>query len=107
MGSVLDPPYLTPNPTIGLYPTTPNGMDPEDYNDAKKCEEAPPNNMMGCALVLAHELGHALYNYSEPQSVVYAENPVRRDFRLPLRTTYHCKRVYPPDYVTQKGREIK
>ena len=70
-------------------------MNPEDYRAAKKCGEAPPNNLSGCAVALAHELGHALNNYGEPQAVDQAENPVREDLGLPARLTYHCKPIAP------------
>jgi RHS repeat-associated protein len=77
------------NPTIAMHPKSPNGMDPSDYKEAKKVGEAPPNNLDGCSLALAHELGHALYDYQEPDNVPKIENVVRRDLDLPPRTTYH------------------
>jgi hypothetical protein len=78
------------NPTIGMHPDSPNGIAPEDHQEAEKSfpSEAPPNNRDGCAVTLAHELGHALYDYSEPDNVPKIENPVRNDFGLPSRNTY-------------------
>ena len=95
------PSWSTPNPIITMHPTSPNGASPEQNCGARKCNEGSPNNVQGCAIILAHELGHALYNYSEPQAVVYSENPVRRGFGQPLRTTYRCKPVYPPDRLSR------
>src|SRR2546422_5256066 len=94
-GVCFGPQERSNNPTIGLYPTTPTGMTPDDFKLARECNESGPNNITGCALTLAHELGHALFDYGEPQAVAYAENPVRKDFGLPPRKTYRCKDLRP------------
>ena len=72
-------------------------MDPEQPNGIpKRCDvprsERPPNNLKGCAAVLAHELGHATGAVDEDEggrNVQINENPARRDLGLKCRRTYH------------------
>ncbi len=77
------------NPTVNMHPKMPNGMAPDDYRQAKKLGEAPPNDLNGCGVSLAHELGHAVHDYNEPDNIRKVENPVRQDFNLEPRKTYH------------------
>lgn len=86
--------------TIGLDPNSPNGIAPNsparDYP-----EELPPDDAFGCAVVLAHELGHTDRagghedEWDEEgyptggDNVSRNENPVREDLGIPLRENYH------------------
>jgi RHS repeat-associated protein len=83
--------YVYP-PAIFLYDTSKTGISPANYRELKQYgdNEAPPNNIKGCAVVLAHELGHVLYDLGDDVEVIRdVENPVRKDLNLLLRTQYH------------------
>ena len=41
------------------------------------------------AVVVGHELGHAVYDADDPENVIDNENPVRRGLGIPERKTYH------------------
>lgn len=43
----------------------------------------------GAAVVLGHELGHALLGLSDPQNVILVENPIRENLGIAMRPTYH------------------
>jgi RHS repeat-associated protein len=81
------------DPTIGIYPRTPNGVAPDDQKEAKRYHEDLPNNLAGCAVVIAHELGHALTDWNELKVVPRFENPVRKDLGIRPRKTYHGKEL--------------
>jgi RHS repeat-associated protein len=65
--------------------------------------ELPPDTLAGCAVVLAHEFGHALHpgedlGEDEPpegRNIQEHENPVRRDFHIPERTSYDGQWICP------------
>jgi RHS repeat-associated protein len=80
--------------------------DPKPHPD-----EIPPNNWIGCAVVLAHELGHAALDANDEiddwtglptggNNIGVNENPVRRYFGLPPRRHYHGYPIPPGNYHT-------
>jgi hypothetical protein len=99
---------------IGMDPTNPNGVGPNNEVALKYPSEMVPNDIFGCAIALAHELGHALHHGDEydqhgqlaladPEAgeewvdnVQSVENPVRNCFGIPPRTTYHGNPIPPP-----------
>jgi len=85
----------SPNPNIHLSPKNKNGASDEQNKGMKKCGEGSPNDAEGGAVTLGHELGHALDDYDEPNDVDKTENPIRKDFGLPPRTTYHGVPIAP------------
>jgi hypothetical protein len=88
LGSILDPGNT--GTTITLDPNSVTGASDAQYQGMQKSSEEPPNNTEGGAVTLAHELGHAVYNYGELRDVYKVENPVRKDLGLPPRKTFHC-----------------
>jgi hypothetical protein len=97
-----------PNPNIGMDPDNPNGigpkspiMNPPPGVPPTAPEEIPPNDLIGCAVVLGHELGHAATGEEDERSLEKGgewtggtnvgsnENPIRRHFGLPPREHYH------------------
>jgi RHS repeat-associated protein len=75
---------------VYLHPFTANGVKPSDMEAAQG--EAPPNNIKGCAVTLAHEFGHLLGANDEHKgghNIVDNENPVRRELGIPDRMTDH------------------
>jgi len=96
-GSLVFPAEENRMPTIYMYPKSMTGWNPRLYRYGKRRypDETPPNNLDGCSVTLAHELGHALYDYNEPDNVPKIENPVRNDFHLNPRKNYRGKQVVP------------
>jgi RHS repeat-associated protein len=96
LGSVVD--RWQPKATIGWCPGTKIGDNRHDIRKGLKKypKEVPPLNTQGAAVTLAHELGHALYDYNEPQNVPQVENRVRADFGLDPRETYLGKPLVLP-----------
>ncbi len=83
---------------ITMYPKSINGVSPKTQRKMKKYKEQIPNSPEGCAVVLAHELGHSLGASDDPErgnNVWNYENPVRFDFNIPPRLTYRGKSVVP------------
>jgi RHS repeat-associated protein len=81
-----------PDVPLSLDPRFPNGVDPND-SEAPPASEMPPQDLRGCAVVLAHELGHASEDAVDEDeggdNVAANENFVRGDLGLPSRDTYH------------------
>ena len=93
-------PYDNSDGTVLTVPTVPIGLDPDDplgigsqNRDVPPPDESVPSDLAGCAVVLAHELGHASEGEDDENeggaNVGLNENPVRRDFGIPLRRSYH------------------
>ncbi len=86
---------------LDLYPYTPNMVNPSTQKGMTKDHEQTPITATGCAVVLAHELGHALGYSDDPKrawkgnNVWNNENPVRADFKIGLRLSYHGVSVVP------------
>lgn len=62
--------------------------------------ELPPANLSGCAVALAHELGHASEGEEDEEdgdgdNVGRYENPVRYDLGIPPRRSNHDWPVWP------------
>jgi hypothetical protein len=87
-----------PPAEITLYPKTRNGLSPQQHKEMRKLKEGLPNSLAGCAVGLAHELGHALGASDNPNrgnNVWNNEDPVRKDFRIKLRNTYRGIPIVP------------
>ena len=83
---------------ITLSPKTRNGIPRRTQRKMKGFMEHVPNDVYGCAVVLAHELGHALGASDDPErgnNVWFNENPVRRDFGIWERKTYRGRSIVP------------
>jgi hypothetical protein len=99
----------------GIGPDAPI-LNPEPGEPKASPEEIPPENWIGAAAVLAHELGHAVYPGSDPlgddpfdeegkptggKNVGKNENPVREFFGMELRRHYHGRKI-PDDLILIK-----
>jgi hypothetical protein len=49
------------------------------------------------AVIIGHELGHALYNIDDPLNVILWENPLRVEYGLPPRLSYHDVDLFSAD----------
>ena len=87
-----DPQVSVPTVPIGLDAEDPLGVGPQNTKVPPASESVPPN-LSGCAVVLAHELGHASEDARDELgggfNVTQHENPVRRDLGIEPRKTYH------------------
>ncbi len=99
----------TGNERVFMDPRGINGVGPNNAVRVKYPSEMPPENLVGCAIILGHEFGHVLDEedeYYAPEevgpplagtrrpppdnnNVAKNENPVRRSFGVPARRTYH------------------
>jgi len=68
---------------------------PRDDDGTIYPSEAPNSGdlLVGLAIVLGHEIGHALLDMWDPENVSLNENPVRDGLGVPSRTTYHGEPV--------------
>jgi RHS repeat-associated protein len=79
---------------ITMNPTRKNGIPRKLPTDVPK-REVPPNNLKGCAVTLAHELGHAAAGDIDENedgdgfNVRKNENPVRGQLGIKSRRSYH------------------
>jgi hypothetical protein len=67
--------------------------------------QLPPPNEKGCAVTLAHELGHAIYDENNEYIVLKRdENPVRNDLGLARRLYYgaHPLPAFPTESTLRK-----
>ena len=91
---------------ISLDPTAQNGISPNHFDGGRP--PAPeeyakfPKDTKGAAIVLGHELGHAVFGASDPVdpddgtvdpngfNIRDNEDPLRRAFSVPIREHYHA-----------------
>ena len=74
------------NGHIMLYENDPIGLGP-DHPARQFPSELP--DLWGLEIVIGHELGHAVLGLPDPLNVTNVENPIRVDFGVEPRETYH------------------
>jgi RHS repeat-associated protein len=88
-----------PTGVMELNQRDPNFIPDYFYNDFpdEVPQVSPLDPCAGAAVTLGHELGHALYDSSDPENVLLYENPIRNDLGISPRPAYHGEALFYED----------
>ena len=90
---------------LGKRTLCPDVDELKDEDERKRAERYKSQIPRDGALLLGHELGHALIGLSDPWNVVFAENPVRTALGMRKRNVYQ-ETFIPAWYAAQDKSSI-